>query len=63
MIEGGPRCSPCFRLARWIEDQHATLDEDFVVVKLMAGIDKHVTEAKRLCRRPYAKYTTRHSLP
>ncbi len=45
LIEGGPRCSPCFRLARWILDQHAILDKDYVIVKLMAGIDEHVTEA------------------
>ena len=45
LIYGGPRCSPCFRLARWIEDHHATLDKDYVVVKLMGGVDEHVTEA------------------
>jgi hypothetical protein len=45
VIEGGPRCGPCFRLARWLEDHHATLDKDYVIVKLMAGIDEHVTEA------------------
>jgi hypothetical protein len=42
VIEGGPRCGPCFRLARWIEDHHAVIEKDFVVVKLMAGIDEHV---------------------
>jgi RNA polymerase sigma factor (sigma-70 family) len=45
VIQGGPRCGPCFRLARWIEDHHATLDKDYVIVKLMDGIDEHVTEA------------------
>ena len=45
VIHGGPRCGPCFRLARWIEDHHATLDKDYVVVKLMGGVDEHVTEA------------------
>jgi hypothetical protein len=45
VIEGGPRCGPCFRLARWIEDHHATLDKDYVVVKLMGGVDEHVTAA------------------
>jgi hypothetical protein len=45
VIEGGPRCGPCFRLARWIEDHHATIDKDYVVVKLMGGIDEHVPEA------------------
>jgi hypothetical protein len=45
VIESGPRCGPCFRLARWIEDHHLTLDKDYVVVKLMQGIDEHVGEA------------------
>jgi hypothetical protein len=44
-ILGGPRCAPCFRLARWIEDNHAILDKDYVIVKLMGGIDEHFTEA------------------
>jgi hypothetical protein len=30
---------------RWIEDHHTTLDKDYVVVKLMGGIDEHFTEA------------------
>jgi hypothetical protein len=45
VIDGGPRCGPCFRLARWIEDHHTTLARDFVVVKVMEGLDEHVTEA------------------
>jgi Thioredoxin-like len=45
VVQGGPRCGPCFRLARWIKDHHATIDKDYVVVKLMEGIDEHVTEA------------------
>jgi Thioredoxin-like len=45
VIRGGPRCGPCFRLARWIEDHHAALDRDYVIVKLMDGIDEHVAEA------------------
>ena len=32
-------------LARWIKDHHATLDKDYVVVKLMGGLDDHVPEA------------------
>jgi hypothetical protein len=44
-IEGGPRCGPCFRLARWIEDHHTTLDKDYVIVKLMGGVDERVPEA------------------
>jgi Thioredoxin-like len=45
VIQGGPRCGPCFRLARWIEGHHETLDKDYVVVKLMDGVDEHVNEA------------------
>ena len=45
VVYGGPRCGPCFRLARWIEDQQAVLDKDFVVVKLMEGVDLHVDQA------------------
>jgi hypothetical protein len=41
IIEGGPRCGPCFRLAHWIEDHHAVLDRDFVIVKVMDGLDEH----------------------
>ncbi len=28
-----------------MEDHHATLEKDYVVVKMMEGIDEHVTEA------------------
>lgn len=44
VILGGPRCGPCFRLARWIEERHATLAKDFVVVKVMEGLDDHADE-------------------
>src|SRR5262249_52520744 len=44
IIEGGPRCGPCFRLGRWIDRQHATLEKDFVIVKVMDGLDKHAAE-------------------
>jgi len=39
LIHSGPRCGPCFRLARWIDDHHDLLDKDFVIVKLMDGLD------------------------
>ncbi len=42
IIFGGPRCAPCFRLGRWIDEQHATLEKDFVIVKVMWGRDEHV---------------------
>ena len=40
----GSRCGPCFRLARWLEDQHAVLEQDYVIVKLNGGLDDHVEE-------------------
>ncbi len=42
IIEGETRCAPCFTLARWLDDQHAILDREYVFVKLLAGIDEHV---------------------
>jgi hypothetical protein len=45
LVEGGPRCGPCFRLARWMEDHHQTLDKDYVIVKLMQALDENVGEA------------------
>jgi hypothetical protein len=44
IVHGGPRCGPCFRLARWIEEHHATLEKDFVMVKVMGGLDEHAAE-------------------
>jgi hypothetical protein len=44
IILGGPRCGPCFRLARWMEPHRATLEKDYVLVRLMGGIDEHVEE-------------------
>jgi hypothetical protein len=45
VIRGGPRCDPCVRLNRWIEDHHATLDQDYVFVKLIDVVDERVKEA------------------
>ena len=42
LVEGGPRCGPCFRLAGWMDDHHATLEKDYVLVKVMAGLDDNV---------------------
>jgi beta-lactamase regulating signal transducer with metallopeptidase domain len=39
IIESGPRCGPCFVLARWIDDHHALVDKDYVVLKV--GLDDH----------------------
>ncbi len=44
IVYGGPRCGPCFRLARWLDDHRATLEKDYVVVKVMGGLDEHVAE-------------------
>jgi hypothetical protein len=44
IVEGGPRCGPCFRLARWMEDQHALLAKDYVIVKVLDGADDHANE-------------------
>lgn len=44
VIIGGPRCGPCFQMARWIDRQHELLEKDYVIVKLMAGIQPHVDE-------------------
>ena len=44
LIIGGPRCGPCFRLARWVEAHRATLERDYVVVKVMENLDDHAAE-------------------
>jgi hypothetical protein len=41
VVSGGPRCGPCFRLARWMDDQHAVLEKDYVLVKIIGGVDKN----------------------
>lgn len=41
VISGGPRCGPCFRLARWMDYQHALLEKDYVLVKVLGGVDKN----------------------
>ena len=43
IVEGGPRCGPCFLLARWMDDQHALLAKDYVVLKVL-DIDDHAHE-------------------
>ena len=45
VVEGGPRCGPCFRLARWIDEHHALLEKDFVIVKLMQALDGNLEKA------------------
>jgi hypothetical protein len=41
VVSSGPRCRPCFMLARWMDDQHAVLEKDYVLVKIMGGVDKN----------------------
>ena len=45
LIHSGPRCAPCFTLARWIKDHHSILEADYVVVELIDIVDDHVQEA------------------
>jgi hypothetical protein len=44
IVYGGPRCGSCFRLGRWIDDHHATLEKYYVIVKVMGGLDEHAEE-------------------
>lgn len=44
VLHGGPRCPPCFRLGRWIDDHHQTLERDFVVAKVMHSLDARAEE-------------------
>jgi hypothetical protein len=41
IVYGGPRCGPCFRLARWMDDQQGLLEKDFVIMKFLQVIDKN----------------------
>lgn len=34
----GPRCAPCFQFAQWLESQRELLEKDYVLVKLMGGL-------------------------
>jgi len=44
IVEGGPRCGACFRLAQWIDDHHKLLKQDYVIIKLLSGVDQNVVE-------------------
>ena len=44
IVDGQTRCGPCFRLARWMEDHHAALEKDYVIVKVMEGLDDHARD-------------------
>lgn len=44
LIRSGPRCGPCFRLAGWIDEHHDVLEKEFVIVKLMEGVNAHTAD-------------------
>ena len=45
----GRYCGPCFSLTRWLDDQKKLLAQDYVFLKIDAGLDLHSTDvAKRL---------------
>jgi hypothetical protein len=51
-------CGPCFRLARWLDDQHELLAKDYVLLKVDDAHDIHGPKfAKRLTR------GNRHGVP
>jgi hypothetical protein len=47
VVRGGPRCGPCFRLGRWMEAHHGAIEQDYVIVKVMDGLDTHADEVIR----------------
>jgi hypothetical protein len=55
VVEGGPRCGPCFKLARWMEEQHSLLEKDYVIVKVLEGYDKSVPAVMKLLNQPEGK--------
>jgi hypothetical protein len=42
-VEGGPRCEPCRQLACWMDDQHALLSKDYVILKVF-DTDTHYSD-------------------
>ena len=54
VVEGGPRCGPCFKLARWMEEHHTLLEKDYVVVKV-SEMDKSIGEVMKLLDQPESK--------
>ncbi len=48
----GRYCGPCFRLARWLDDHHERLDQDFVMLKISETAPADVQD--RLLRRKSA---------
>ena len=52
IVEGGVRCGPCFRLARWMDEQQALLKKDYVIVKILNGRDDHADEVMKVLNQP-----------
>jgi hypothetical protein len=51
VVQGGPRCGPCFKLARWMDEHHAVLEKDYVLLKV-SEIDNSVGEVMKLFNQP-----------
>jgi len=51
IVLSGPRCGPCFLLARWMYEQHELLEKDYVIVRSF-GLDEHFAEVKDLLKPP-----------
>lgn len=48
---GGRYCGPCFRMARWLDDQHVLIEKDYVLLKFDGSQALHGPEvAERLTR-------------
>jgi hypothetical protein len=54
VVHGGPRCPPCFRLGRWIDDHHQTLERDFVIAKVMHSLDARAEDVIKQLHMPEA---------
>ena len=52
LVVSGVRCGPCFRLARWMDAQHALLEKDYVILKVMTELESHAQEVFDTLNRP-----------
>jgi hypothetical protein len=52
VVEGGSRCGPCFRLAHWIDDQHALLAKDYLVLEVIEEIEENSREVVQWLNAP-----------
>jgi Thioredoxin-like len=51
VVAGGPRCGPCLKLARWMEEHHSVLEKDYVLLKV-SEMDKSAGEVMQLLNKP-----------